>query len=358
MKGFLEETGSLIKDFWYFLINYIFLIWAHSPIIPLTSDTNFPNLQFPEENNNIRLSLFSFYFGEYAFYFMSWSFSEKNFRLIKKLSLSSLKAFNTDDDSPEFKQKINDFRNHISSLNSADICIEKEALCRKIENDNARINKSDLKLNIYSTIVLAIISIINFKTFISFSFDFSIKNILILLNIYYFTNICAIIIQNIKVKGFLTSKIKDLETAQQKDKFYLEQLYYDSYFISEKARLFVSYICRIYDYVQILIIIMVLIFSIRLLNKPSVQYSTNSPEATVITINSENFLDIYSKDRIAFSEVLLELQKNNYSRILILSQKEIPSEIQQKIALFDRQKIYYLIDNTLSENEIKIIVEE
>lgn len=358
MKGFLEETGSLIKDFWYFLINYIFLIWAHSPIIPLTSDTNFPNLHFPEKNKNIRLSLFSFYFGEYAFYFMSWSFSEKNFRLLKKLSLSNLKAFNTDDDSPEFKQKINDFRNYISSLNSADICIEKEALCRKIENDNARINKNDIKLNIYSAIVLAIISIINFKTFISFSFDFSIKNILILLNIYYFTNICAIIIQNIKVKGFLTSKIEDLETAQQKDKFYLEQLYYDSYFVSEKARLFVSYICRIYDYVQILIIIMVLIFSIGLLNKPSVQYSTNSPEATVITINSENFLDIYSKDRIAFSEVLLELQKNHYSRILILSQKEVSSEIQQKISLFDRQKIYYLIDNTLSENEIKIIVEE
>lgn len=358
MKGFLEETGSLIKDFWYFLINYIFLIWAHSPIIPLTSDTNFPNLHFPEENKNIRLSLFSFYFGEYAFYFMSWSFSEKKFRLLKKLSLSSLEAFNTDDDSPEFKQKISDFRNLISSLNSADLCIEKEALCRKIENDNARINKSDIKLNIYSAIVLAIISIINFKTFISFSFDFSIKNILILLNIYFFTNICAIIIQNIKVKGFLTSKIKDLETAQQKDKFYLEQLYYDSYFVSEKARLFVSYICRIYDYVQILIIIMVFIFSIELINKSSVQYSKSSTEATVITINAENLLDIYSKDNIAFSELLLELQRNHYSRILILSKNEVPYEIQQKISLFDKQIIYYIMDNNLSESEIKIIVEE
>lgn len=358
MKGFLEETGSLIKDFWYFLINYIFLIWAHSPIIPLTSDTNFPNLHFPEENKNIRLSLFSFYFGEYAFYFMSWSFSEKNFRLLKKLSLSSLEAFNTDDNSPEFKQKISDFRNHISSLNSADLCIEKEAFCRKIENDNARINKSDIKLNIYSAIVLAIISIINFKTFISFSFDFSIKNILILLNIYFFINICAIIIQNIKVKGFLTSKIKDLETAQQKDKFYLEQLYYDSYFVSEKAQLFVSYICRIYDYVQILIIIMVFIFSIELINKSSVQYSKSSTEATVITINAENLLDIYSKDNIAFSELLLELQRNHYSRILILSKNEVPYEIQQKISLFDKQIIYYIIDNNLSESEIKIIVEE
>ena len=358
MKGFLEETGSLIKDFWYFLINYIFLIWAHSPILSLTSDSNFTNLHFPGSNKNIRISFLSIYFGEYVFHIFTWNFHEKNFRLIKKLSLSGLKTFNTDDESYEFQQKKTDFKNHISSLNSADLCIEKEALCRKIENDNARINKSDIKLNIYSAIVLAIISIINFKTFISFSFDFSIKNILILLNIYFFTNICAIIIQNIKVKGFLTSKIEDLETAQQKDKFYLEQLYYDSYFVAEKARLFVSYICRIYDYVQILIIIMVFIFSIELINKSSVQYSKSSTEATVITINAENLLDIYSKDNIAFSELLLELQRNHYSRILILSQKEVSSEIQQKISLFDRQKIYYLIDNTLSENEIKIIVEE
>ena len=103
---------------------------------------------------------------------------------------------------------------------------------------------------------------------------------------------------------------------------------------------------------------MVFIFSIELINKSSVQYSKSSTEATVITINAENLLDIYSKDNIAFSELLLELQRNHYSRILILSQKEVSSEIQQKISLFDRQKIYYLIDNTLSENEIKIIVEE
>ena len=150
----------------------------------------------------------------------------------------------------------------------------------------------------------------------------------------------------------------DLKTAPQKEKFYLEQLYYDSYFISEKARLFVSYTCRIYDYVQILILIMILIFPIGLINKRSVQYSKNSTEATVITINTEKLLSIYSNDNIAFTEVLLELQRNHYSRILILSKKEVPYEIQQKSSLFDKQKIYYLIDNTLLENEIKIIVEE
>lgn len=103
---------------------------------------------------------------------------------------------------------------------------------------------------------------------------------------------------------------------------------------------------------------MVFIFSIELINKSSVQYSKSSTEATVITINAENLLDIYSKDNIAFSELLLELQRNHYSRILILSKNEVPYEIQKRISLFDKQIIYYIIDNNLSESKIKIIVEE
>ena len=358
MKAFLKEIVSLLKEFWYFLINYIFLIWAHSPILALTSDSSFPNLSFPGKNENIRFNLFSFYLGEYAFYLISWSLSEKNFRLLKKFSLSSLKAFNSDDESPEFKQKKDNFKKHISSLKPTDISIEKEALLRKIENDNARINKSDTKLNIYSAIVLAIISIINFKSFRTISFNCSVITILLFLNIYFFINICAIIIQNIKVKGFLSSKFKDLEVAPNKNLFYLEQLYYDSYFLSEKARLFVSYICRIYDYIQILIIIVILIFSIKLINKHSIEYLNNIPDATVITINTENLSNVYSKDSIALSEVLLELQKNHYSRILILSQSSVPLEIQEKILLFDKKKNYCFIDNNLSENEIKIILEK
>ena len=358
MKAFFQETWQLIKDFYYFIVNYFFLLWAHSPILSLTSDSNFTNLQFPGKNKKIRFSLISLYLDEYVFHIVSWNFSEKNFRLIKRLSLPSLKIFNTDDESPEFKQKIDIFRNHISSLKPAEISIEKEAILRKIEYDNARINKSDTKLNIYSAIVLAIISIINFKSLKNISLDFSFETILFFLNIYFFINICAIIIQNIKVKGFLTSKFSDLENAPQKDLFYLEQLYYDSYFVSEKARLFVSYICRIYDYIQILIIIMISIFSISLMNKFSLENLNNTPEATVITINTENLSNVYSKDSIAFSEILLELQRNHYSRILILSQKKVSPDIQQKILLFDKHTVYYLIDDSISENEIKIILEE
>ena len=122
--------------------------------------------------------------------------------------------------------------------------------------------------------------------------------------------------------------------------------------------MFVSYICRIYDYIQILIIIMISIFSISLMNKFSLENLNNTPEATVITINTENLSNVYSKDSIAFSEILLELQRNHYSRILILSQKKVSPDIQQKILLFDKHTVYYLIDDSISENEIKIILEE
>ena len=59
------------------------------------------------------------------------------------------------------------------------------------------------------------------------------------------------------------------------------------------------------------------------MNKFSLENLNNTPEATVITINTENLSNVYSKDSIAFSEILLELQRNHYSRILILSQKKV-----------------------------------
>ena len=360
MKDFLNETGSLIKNFWYFLINYFFLIWAHSPILSLTSDSNFTNLHFPSSNKNVRISFLSIYFGEYVFHIFTWNFYEKNFRLIKKLSLSGLKTFNTDDESYEFQQKMSDFKNHISSLSNTEKDVEKEFLAKTIETENLRIDKSEGKINFFAAIILAIITIINVnfvKDFFS-NYSFTVRSTLILLIFYIFLNLCIIILQNMSVRSYNSSSFSDLKSSPEKEDFYIEQMYYDYYFSKEKAQLFVSYICRIYDYIKTLIFIMVLVLSTGVINRFYIQNLNNTTEVTVITINAGNLLDIYSKDRIAFSEVLLELQKNHYSRILILSQKEVPSEIQQKISLFDRQKIYYLIDNTLSENEIKIIVEE
>lgn len=75
MKAFFQETWQLIKDFYYFIVNYFFLLWAHSPILSLTSDSNFTNLQFPGKNKKIRFSLISLYLGEYVFHIVSWNFS-------------------------------------------------------------------------------------------------------------------------------------------------------------------------------------------------------------------------------------------------------------------------------------------
>lgn len=362
MKVFFQETWYIIRDFFYFIVNYFFLLWAHSPLFSLTSDSNFTNLQFSnkdkDKNKDVRLSLISIYFGEFVFHFISYNFTKKEFRLIKKLSLSSLEIFNIDSNNPKFKQIMDKFQQHVSNLSKEDKNIEKEALIREIENENARINKSDTKINIYSAIILAIISIINFKSFNNFSFKISFKYILCVLSIYFFINICAIIVQNIKVKSFNSNSFSDLKSSSKKGDFYLEQLYSDYFFTKEKANLFVSYILRIYDYINILIILMIFIFSTNFINKKLVEKSSYSQESTVITINMENLSNVYSEDSVAFSEFLLQIQKNHYSRILLLSQKDISETIKEHITIFDRQKKYYLIDNALSENEVKIIMEK
>lgn len=357
MKSFFEDTIVVLKDFIFFVINYFFLLWAHSPILPLTSDSNFTNLQFPENNKNVRLSLIAFYFGEYVFYIFTLNFTDKKFRIIEKMSLSKLKKFNDDDDNGDFKSKLQDFKHHIMTLSTEEINIEKESLEKRIADQEARISKSDMKISIYSAIVLAVISVVNINVLKFFALKFSIRSILTVLSIYFFANICIIIFQNIKVKGYNSSCFYDLILSTEKSKFYLEQLYYDFYFKKIKTSLFVSYICRIYDYLKILVFLIVLAIFLSLINKNQAVVF-NNVSSCLITINKENLKNTYSYDSISLSEAFLKIQKKNFSGILVLSKFGIPVDIKEKLSMFDKLKIYYIFDESLNDNEIKIILME
>lgn len=354
---FFKDTIAVLKDFLFFVINYFFLLWAHSPILALTSDSQFTNLQFPINNKDVRLSFIALYFGEYVFYIFTLNFTDKKFRIIEKMSLSKLKQFNDDDDNGDFKSKLQDFKHHILTLSTEEINIEKESLERGITDQEARINKSDMKLNIYSAIVLAAISVVNINVLKFFTLKFSIRSILSVLSIYFFANIFIIIFQNIKVKGYNSSCFCDLILSTEKKQFYLEQLYYDFHFRKIKAALFVSYICRIYDYLKVLVFLIVLIIFLSLINKNQ-DIAINNESSYLITINKENLKDTYSYDSISLSEAFLKIQKKNFSGILVLSKIDIPVYIKGKLSMFDKQKIYYIFDESLNDSEIKIILVE
>lgn len=354
---FFKDTIAVLKDFLFFVINYFFLLWAHSPILALTSDSGFTNLQFPINNKDVRLSFIALYFGEYVFYIFTLNFTDKKFRIIEKMSLSKLKQFNDDDDDNNLKIKVQNFKEHILTLSSEELDIEKESLEKRISEQEARISKSDMKISIYSAIALAVISVVNINVLKIFALKFSIRSVLTVLSIYFFANICIIIFQNIKVKGYNSSCFSDLILSTEKRKFYLEQLYYDFYFKKRKALLFVSYICRIYDYLRVLVFLIILTIFLSLINKNQ-DAAINNESSYLITINKENLKDTYSCDSISLSEAFLKIQKKNFSGILVLSKIDIPLDIKEKLSMFDKQKIYYIFDESQNDSEIKIILME
>ena len=255
MKDFFKETYSTLKEFCLFICNYFFLLWAHFPALTFTSDSRFTNLHFPGENKNKRFSILTLYFGECVFHFITFNFDNKEFRFIKILVLSKLPDFISEDKNEEFKK-------HVNNLNKDDLYVEQKALERYIEIDNSRIEISNNKLNLYSAIVLAVISVINFKYYNeinSFFTEMTLEKWIILLIGYLFINICAIIIQNIKVHSFKLSSFNSLKKSNKKEKYYLEQLYHDFCSTRKRAGLYVSYIRRIYDYVEIIIFFLILL---------------------------------------------------------------------------------------------------
>lgn len=362
MRDFFRETFEIFKKFLILIVNWFLLLWSHFPILALTSDTNYTNLQFPGKNKGIRISFFLFYLGEYAFHFFTFSFEKKEFRLIKYFSLSNLPNFNIDEDSNEFRNKINEYNEHIKNLSPNDLDVEKEALQANIERENSRITKSDTKLNFYSAIVLAIISILNWKIIkilllFFLAKNFYLQNCISILTIYYFFNICVLMIQNIKVRSFQISSFSDLQKATEKKLFYLGQLYYDWLFTQKKAQLFVSYILQIYDYLKIIIMLTIVLFFVNIVTfQNKIDLANN--KFFVTNLYQENLSNLYSEDSIQFSELILKLQKNQYSRVLVLYKENLSEQIQTALRFLNKQQIFYINDKEMTDETVKIILEE
>ena len=78
----------------------------------------------------------------------------------------------------------------------------------------------------------------------------------------------------------------------------------------------------------------------------------------VYTLQTELFEKTYDQSAVNWNFLSAELQTDKYSEIVILYNEADVSEIAEKLEQFKRQRIAWLIDNTLKKNEVKIILEE
>lgn len=356
MRRFFKEIGEYLKELFRWIINYIFLIWAHFPILALTSDKKFPNLQLPlKDTQDIRLSLLTFYFGEYIFHLLSFNFSNKQFSFIKKLSLSEHPNFNDAFQKEEIEKKVEKYEKELFGLDDKDLEIEKECLLKKLDDNNSRIDKTDSKINFFLAIILAIITLISFKSIKELDFSASVGNILKAFLLYFSINLCALLIQSMKVRSYYKLSLKDLRDSDDKNVNYLGQLYEDLLYTDIKADFFVSFVHRIFDYMKVIIIIgiSIFIFSLKITKFEKTVLQDNK----LVILNSENCFDNYSEDNIKLYEVLLALKNQNFSRVIIMTKVDPKKELVDTFLFYDRQKISYIIDESLLESDIKIILE-
>lgn len=358
MKRFLQEIAINLKDLGLFIINAFFMLWAHIPVLSLTSDNNFTNISFPrDKKDDFRISLFTIYFGEYVFHFFSLHIFPCQFSLCKKLILSELPCFNTDEESEEFIKCRDNYKKHFSSLNQKEKNIELEVLKNKIDEEEARISKSDTKISLYSTIFLAVISLFSYSSIRNHSWgSFTPDTILLCLTIYFLINLFALVLQNLKVKSFYTPSFSELKKAENKQNYYARQLYIDWYFKKEKASMYVSYIHRINDYIQVLLCI-ILLYGIFTFTKNINTFPKPESEEMIFTINTEKCFENYTDDNIKFTKILINLKENKFSRCIILYNSNIPDKLSNILDFYYKQKIIFIIDTELQKGDIKIILE-
>lgn len=357
----IKDLWSLIKEACFFAINCVFLILAHSPILTLSDDGNYTNLVLPFcKNKSIRLSLFSLYLGEYAFFILSWNISEKKISVVKKLKMSDLPTFN---DNVQIKQECSLFDNHVDSIcergNANNyIQAEKDFLSKEIDSQINRIARSDSKISIYSAILLALTTLLWKDVYESFCASNIVGRIMLGIIVYYFANICLLAIQHIgvqSIKQFSFSAMADYNGNL--DSFLLKKMFYNFVYKKNLARLMVSTLCRVYDFLKLIICFSIAYFVCAIISNHFPSATIQNIDSKIYVLNELMLSQAYSEDRIRLMEVEMQLEKKNFGRVVIMSKKTVQEKIKKEFARYSNQKISYLIDGSLDNNVIKILLE-
>ena len=236
------------------IINLILLIASWLPVFSLTEDEKYGELKI---DNSIavrsqlrtwRLSLFQIMLGAYKFYILTLSRTYDNNtnkvlyhpKLFKLISLK--KIFDKNDH--HIEQIYNDYymRLNNSKMTEDRLEKEKESLCYHIEVENSRLEKSDNKMNIYTTVLLTALPILLGISFDSILLLFKTNMIykaFFIISAYFVMNIVLYLFQYIKVGKYNMSRFSTLKEEQDENltQRLVSQYYYDYQFFILQFRI-------------------------------------------------------------------------------------------------------------------------
>lgn len=331
-------------------------IWAYLPIFALTDDLGFLTANLGSQQHKYYFSLISILLGEKKIQFVSIPIKQSGEKLIlfrvKQLSKMDVFAL-SEEKKNELKRN---YKEHFDSLRKKERTIEKEALLRQLSDQQSRIDTSYNKINAFTTIIVAIIPLA--VAFIDKEMLTQLnilgKAIFILL-IYANINLCTWIFQAIKVRGYETSSFRDLKESADKEKEQNWQIYYDWQQTRRKADMFVSFVIYVKHWI-VVVILLTVIFSVGLpFNKQTEVYAGNN---YVHTIQADLIEKTYDKSAVEWYAILAQLQTDEYTKVLVLYNDADVVKVVEKLKQFYQQEIILLSDETLKQNQIKIIMEK
>lgn len=375
----------MLKRIFVFLISGLVKLFSVFPVLSFTSDEKFGAFELnlkdtvKEQLSKWRISLFQIMLGTSKLYLFTWKreFDDNaqkfriKFNILKRLSL----------------EKIFDRKEHISMIydkyyarlsgfeTSAGILekrlsAEKESLCYHIESEKNRIESSDNKIVIYTTVVLTVLPIIVGLNF-DYIFELFVQNlvftILFCVAIYAIFNVFLYFYQYIKVGSYSMSSFSDLKDTitGQLDSKITAQYYFDYQSLKSRADLFVSYVKNIQYWMISLLIVFIAIFSYhKFITYDSITYDStiqiisNNSNCIISNIEVDKLTDPYSQSSIKLTDIKRTVQKKEADKLIIIINGKTDYEIIKKeLLLFeDSFEIQYVTDNELEVDNAKILI--
>lgn len=370
----------MLKRIFVFLISSLVKLFSVFPVLSFTSDEKFGAFELnlkdtvKEQLSKWRISLFQIMLGASKLYLFTWKreFDDNTkkfrikFNILKRLSL----------------EKIFDRKEHISKIydkyyarlsgfeTSSDILekrlsAEKESLCYHIESEKNRIESSDNKIVIYTTVALTVLPIIVGLNF-DYIFELFVQNwvftILFCVAIYAIFNVFLYFYQYIKVGSYNMSSFSDLKNTitGQLDSKITAQYYFDYQSLKSKADLFVSYVKNIQYWMISLLIVFIAIFSYHkfITYDSTNQIISNNSNCIISNIEVDKLTDPYSQSSIKLTDVKRIVQRKEADKLIIIINGKTDCEsIKKELLLFeDSFEIQYVTDNELEVDNAKIVI--
>lgn len=225
------------------IINLILLIASWLPAFSLTKDENYGEIEIDNsvavrsQLRTWRLSLFQIMFGAYKLYILTLSrtYDDNTNKVLYHPKLFKLISLKKIFDKSDHIEQIYD--NYYMRLNNSKMTEdrlekEKESLCYHIEVENSRLEKSDNKMNIYTTVLLTALPILLGISFDSILLLFKTNMIykaFFIISAYFVMNIVLYLFQYIKVGKYNMSRFSTLKEEQDENltQRLVSQYYYD-----------------------------------------------------------------------------------------------------------------------------------